>query len=115
MDLINSFFEWLEDILPIPLDLLAWILIFAVGIFGSGLVYDRLVGRKCPNCEKMIALRKTGETRFVGETQDTLAPIQEDGFWSKVIEIFTERLEEEEWVCEYCGHRFWKKIPRSNL
>ena len=92
MDLINSFLERLEDILDIP--------------------YDRLVVRKCPNCEKMMALRKTGETRFVGEAQDTVAPTLGDKFFDYILDYFTGRPpKEEEWVCEYCGHRFWKEIP----
>ncbi len=96
-----TFLEWLEDILDIPYDRL------------------RLVVRKCPNCEKMMALRKTGKTRFVGEAQDTVAPTLGDKFFDYVFKRSTgstmEWPGEEEWVCEYCGHRFWKEISKSSV
>ena len=52
-------------------------------------------GRRCPQCERLNALRKTGAKRREGSF------------------LFGERY--EEWLCQYCDHRVWKEIPTPHI
>ena len=46
--------------------------------------------RRCPQCKRYNAFRKTGEQRT-----------------EKVFETIHQY---DEWLCERCGHREWKKL-----
>ena len=106
--------KWLEEVLGIPWDLLAWILIFVIVLFGGMFVYERVFERTCPNCGKRNAMVKTEKTRFLPEAQDAIRKIQGNGILSRLKRADLSRIEDQEWICKYCERRYWKEIPRSS-
>jgi len=53
---------------------------------------------------------RTGKQRIVDESDES--PLQ-DYSWLQWIKFRFRNVdfEEEEWICKYCQHHVWKKIP----
>ncbi len=64
------------------------VIIIIIGVLGF------IFGNRCPECKRYRALRRTGAKR------------REGGFF-----LGTRY---EEWLCEHCGHREWKKVKHSH-